>query len=412
MSASEQRSTKTETILILCVDRDNDVGKKTGIKTPIVGRNNNMTAATKLILQDPEEADANAMFEAIRIHDSLTEAGSDEESEVATIAGLEAGGIAADRKLVSELTEVLDKFRASSIILVTDGFTDEDILPLVQSRVPVSSVRRVIVKHSEAIEETAAVFSRYLRMLVEDPRYSRIVLGLPGTLLLLLGMLLIINVSHPEIFYPYGLDTYAWISSLLVIGAFLLVKGYGLDKKFLGFCRWVSGIHMYPPPRLVSGFSLITGLLLVGIGFFQAWSCVAAEVIPSPPPTEFFSWLVLFPKILGSLVSKSLTLFILGICISLGGRSISQILDRDQRFWRTMVFAIVCAWSWEIFNEASLILINPAEPPGKLVAAIIVGIILTVGSGLVAHLLSRKYEKFFENKEIFKTNNETNGVHR
>jgi len=398
MSATEHPLEKTEKILILCIDRDDDIGKKTGEKTPIIGRDNNMSSATKLILRDPEEADANAMFEAIRIHDSLKGASSSEEYEVATISGLEVGGIAADRKLVSELTKALETFKASSIILVTDGFTDEDILPLVQSRVPVTSVRRVIVKHSESIEETAAVFSRYLKMITEDPRYSRIILGLPGILLFLLGMLLVINVSYPQIFYPYGLSAYAWITSSLVIGGFLLAKGYGLDKKLLGFYRWLSAIHLYPLPRLISGFSLIAGLLLAGIGFFQGWSRVAAEVIPNPLPTELFSWLILFPKILGSLVFNSLTLLILGICISLSGRSISHILDRDPRLWRTLVFAIVCAWSWEIFNQASLILINPAEPSDRLIAAIVIGIVLTVASGLGTHLLSRKYGKFFEEK--------------
>jgi len=402
MSAAEQPPEKSEKILILCIDRDNDVGKKTGVKTPIIGRNNNVNSAIKLILQDPEEADANAMFEAIRIHDSLKEASPGEEYEVTTISGLEVGGIGADRKLVSELTEALEKFKASSIILVTDGFADEDILPLVQSRVPVTSVRRVVVKHSETIEETAAVFSRYLKMLTEDPRYSRIILGLPGILLFLLGILLVINVTYPQIFYPYGLSAYAWITSLLVVGAFLLAKGYGVDKKLLGFFAWLSQIHLYPLVTLISGFSLIAGLLLVGIGFFQGWSRVAAEVIPSPLPTDFWSWLVLFPKVLGSLVFNSLTLVILGICVSLGGRSIGQILDHDYRFWRTVVFAIVCAWSWEIFNEASLILINPQEPSGRLIAAIIVGIVLTVASGLGMRLLSRKYGGFFEEKRLLK----------
>lgn len=400
MSVGEQPPEKTEKILILCVDRDNDIGKKTGVKTPIIGRDSNVNAATRLILRDPEEADANAMFEAIRIHDSLREADSDEEYEVATVSGSEVGGIAADRKLVSELKGILEKFEANGIILVTDGFADEDILPLVQSRVPVTSVRRVIVKHSETIEETAAVFSKYVRMLIEDPRYSRIALGLPGILLLLLGILSIINASYPQIFDPYGLSTYAGILSLLVIGAFLLAKGYGLDKKASGFYKWLSEIYLSSLPKLISGFSLSTGLLLVGIGFFQAWSHVAAEVIPSPPPAELSSWFEILPRILGFLISRSLTLLILGICIMLGGRSIRHIIDRDPRFWRTLVFTIVCVWSWEIFNEASLILIDPASSSERLVVAIIIGIIVTIASGVGTHLLSKKYDEFFEGKEI------------
>ncbi|MEM0216936.1 MAG: DUF373 family protein, partial [Candidatus Bathyarchaeia archaeon] len=81
-------------ILILCVDRDGDLVRKTGIKTPVIGRDNNLNAAVALALKDPEEADANAMFEAVRLHDSLLgEVKPNELIEVATISGSELGGV-------------------------------------------------------------------------------------------------------------------------------------------------------------------------------------------------------------------------------------------------------------------------------------------------------------------------------
>jgi hypothetical protein len=186
--SAEQQTQKR--ILILCVDRDADIETKAGIKTPIVGRTANLDSAVSLALKDPEEADANAMFESVRLIDRLQQDKKPEETfEVATVSGSELGGVSADRKLVDELNRVIDSFSATEVILVTDGFTDEAILPLVQSRVPVSSVRRVVIKHSESIEETAAVFTKYFRMLFNDPRYSRIALGIPGLLFLLYGIL-------------------------------------------------------------------------------------------------------------------------------------------------------------------------------------------------------------------------------
>ncbi len=64
-------SAKAERILVLCVDRDDDLGMKAGINTPVLGRKENVNAAASLALRDPEEADANAMFEAVRIYDNL-----------------------------------------------------------------------------------------------------------------------------------------------------------------------------------------------------------------------------------------------------------------------------------------------------------------------------------------------------
>ncbi|MDR2978486.1 MAG: DUF373 family protein, partial [Rickettsiales bacterium] len=133
-------------VLILCVDRDGDIEVKAGIKTPLLGRRANIDAAVALALKDPEEPDANAMFEAVRQFDRiLTEKRSDEIVEVATISGTELGGVKADRKLSAELDNILETFAATEIILVSDGYSDEAVLPIIESRhVPISSVRRIV----------------------------------------------------------------------------------------------------------------------------------------------------------------------------------------------------------------------------------------------------------------------------
>jgi len=40
--------------LVLCIDRDNDFGRKTGIKSPIIGREENLKAAQSLALVNRE----------------------------------------------------------------------------------------------------------------------------------------------------------------------------------------------------------------------------------------------------------------------------------------------------------------------------------------------------------------------
>ena len=383
----------SERLLILCVDRDDDIGRKTGVKTPIIGKEENLNSALKLILADPEEADANAMFEAIRVYETLEkDKKSHDLYEIATIAGSELGGLTADRKLVSELGEVLKKFPADSLILVTDGFSDEDIMPLIQTRVPVTSVRRVIVKHSESIEETAALFSRYWRMLMEDPRYSRIFLGLPGILLISLGILVLLQV-----FIQFDIYTWTAIVGLIILGSYLIGKGYGIDRKISAV---LSRPYHYSISDLVVGFSIVFGFILVGIGFYQAWSFVSVTfAISFQIPVNADKMLRMFPLIIGWLINKSLTLAVIGICTIFLGKSVGYLLDRDQRFWRTSALVVVLAWSWMIFNEISQIIIIPSRSPDSLVMSIITGIVIIVASGLTTHLLSRKYRDFFQKKE-------------
>ncbi|MFB0501590.1 MAG: DUF373 family protein [Candidatus Bathyarchaeia archaeon] len=388
---------KMERILILCVDRDDDLGVKARIKTPILGRKENVNAATTLILRDPEEPDANAMFEAVRVYDHLREEvkGTLGECQIATITGSELGGVGADRKLVSELTDVLKKFPATDVILVTDGYGDEVILPLVESRVPVTSVRRIVVAHSKSVEETLAVFSRYLKILIRNPRYSRIALGLPGIFLLVLGILFPILFLYKIPIQPH----HVWIALFLVFGTFLFVKGFGFDRTARDFYRWIREYSPPPFPVQITSFSTAAGLLLVAIGCYEGAFFANSYVTqnPSPDPSQ---WIAIFPRLVGEFISGSIALIVIGICVLLSGRMIRWFLERDTRVLRTFVIVVVCACSWRIFYEASQILINPSLEYTKLVIAIIASIILTVVAVSVTSLLHKKYARFFKEKDV------------
>jgi len=380
-----------ERILILCVDRDGDIETKAEIRTPIIGREQNLEAATALALKDPEEADANAMFEAIRIFDRLKSESREHESfEVATISGSEIGGVGADRKIVSELNEVLKKFPATEVILVTDGFTDEMVLPLIESRIPVSSVRRVVIKHSESIEETAALFTSYLRMIWENPKYSRIFLGLPGILLVLLGFLWVFNLL-----------TYFWIAFLLVLGFIFLIKGFGVDRLAKKAYVWVK--EYSPPPFHVqiASFTAIAGFLSAGIGLYQGFSFAASKVSEyALNILDLGVFLENLPRLIGWFIQGSVSLIIVGICVVLTGRAIRWYFERDTRLLRTAAIVVVIAWSSQILEQTSRVLINPSELfPAGLVFSIFIGILLAIASFLIIFIVHRRYSGFFREKE-------------
>jgi putative membrane protein len=373
-------SAKAERILILCVDRDNDLGMKAGLDTPILGRKSNLNAAAGLALRDPEEADANAIFEAVRIYDNLKKgAKGEEEHEVATIAGSDLGGVEADRQVVAELTEVLNAFPATDVILVTDGYTDEMVLPLVESRVPVTSVRRIVMKHSKSIEETAALFSRYMKVLVDNPRYSRMLLGLPGLLLIVLGVLA---------FIPGGL-TYAIPALGVIVGAFLVLRGFRPDKAALNFLKWVR--EYSPPPFTVqiAGFSAVSGILLILVGGYLGGTAVAKASAGVDPFT-------MVPRLIGEFLSVSIYLIAIGVCVILSGRAIRWFSERDLRLLRTIVIIVVVGWSSVMFEQASPILIDPTSNLEPLLYAILGGIPVIVSTVLSVLVLRRRYSGFFK----------------
>lgn len=138
--------------LILCIDRDDDLGYKAGVRSPIIGRAACLDAASTLALADPEDSDVNAIFQAVKTHDELV--GRGEEVEVVILTGDHMHMLEGDRKIGDDLDRVLEKTRASSCILISDGVEDEYVLPIIQSRLPVSGIRRVIVAQMPNLEGT------------------------------------------------------------------------------------------------------------------------------------------------------------------------------------------------------------------------------------------------------------------
>src|ERR671918_1126943 len=78
--------TRHNKILVLCIDRDDDIGSKGSVETPIVGRNCCIDAGIRLAIEDPEDSDVNAIFAAIKAYEELLSKGYD--SEVAVVAGI------------------------------------------------------------------------------------------------------------------------------------------------------------------------------------------------------------------------------------------------------------------------------------------------------------------------------------
>jgi len=326
------------------------------------------------------------MFEAIRVYDRLKgENKPDEVFEIATLSGSELGGVGADRKIVAGLTELLDSFPAGEVILVTDGYSDETVLPLVQSRVPVSSVRRIVVKHSESIEETAALFTRYLKMIMENPRYSRIALGLPGLLILILGILSI-----------YGWVQYYLIAFALVLSVFLLVKGFGVDKAAKDLFKY---LREYSPPPLrvqISNFSAIAGVLCIVLGVYLGWTNAASQITPQ---ANIAGWLSILPRIGGFFIEGSITLMTVGVVVALLGRAIRWYLEHDARLLRNAALIVIIAWSRQIFLSTSDLLITPEMGYERVIFSIVVGILIGIASVLVIFVVHRSAKGFFEETE-------------
>lgn len=202
-------------ILVLCVDRDNDLFTKAKIAGPVIGKEENIKAATKLALADPEEPDANTMFQAVKLAKELER--KKYAVLVATLTGSEKLGYAADRELLKQLERVLAEFKANSCIFVSDGAADEQIIPIIQSRIKIDSIHLVVMKQAKELERTYMVLLEKLK----EPHYARLVFGIPALIILLFIIGDILGVG--------------WRLGAFIVGAYLLLKGFGVEESVLGY---------------------------------------------------------------------------------------------------------------------------------------------------------------------------------
>jgi len=203
-------------LLVLCVDLDDDLGRKTGTTTPVVGRDAVESAAVDLATEDPEDSDVNVLFEGVHLHDSI-----EEKVEVAAVTGVEEGGVAANRKVGDELDAVLAGLHSGEpvrALVVTDGAQDESVLPAIRSRITVDGVQRVVVRQAQDLESMYYT----IKQVLDDPETR-------GTILVPLGILMLI--------YPLAVlaDFLGWPGFVLgfssaLLGLYLLFRGLGVEE--------------------------------------------------------------------------------------------------------------------------------------------------------------------------------------
>ncbi|MFB6166559.1 MAG: DUF373 family protein, partial [Haloarculaceae archaeon] len=205
-------------LLVLCVDLDDDLGRKTDVETPVVGRDAVEDAAVALATADPEDSDVNVLFEGVHLHDSIT----DERVEVAVVTGVDAGDVAANRAVGEEVDQLLASLSTSEdvrAVVVTDGAQDESVLPVIRSRVYIDGVRRVVVRQAQDLESMYYT----IKQVLDDPETR-------GTILVPLGILLLI--------YPLAIvaDLLGLPGAVLgltsaMLGLYALFRGLGLEDS-------------------------------------------------------------------------------------------------------------------------------------------------------------------------------------
>ncbi|CCQ34555.1 hypothetical protein HLRTI_001592 [Halorhabdus tiamatea SARL4B] len=228
------------TTLVVCLDRGGDFTSVAD--PPIVGVEAVESLVTEFGVGDPEDSRVNCLLEGLRVARDLESDG--EEAVMAVISG-RGETVGVSRAVARQTEQLLDEHEPDSAIVITDSTEDERLVPIIESRVPVDAVDRVVVRQAHDIESTYYLLKQFLA----DEELRETVLVPIGAALLAMPILLLVVNSV----------TMALGAIAAAIGLLLLYKGLGIDE----YVETLPGqIHS----ALYSGqVSLVTYVVAVGL---------------------------------------------------------------------------------------------------------------------------------------------------
>ena len=233
--------------LVLCVDRLGGLSHGDGADTPLVGQEAVRSLVIDVGTADPENTGVNTLLQGLRVTQDLLESG--EEATIAVISGSAESVVTADRAIARQVEELIDAHQPSSAIVILDSPQDEQLLPIIESRIPVDAVDRVVVRQARDIESTYYQMKQFLA----DEELRQTTLVPIGVALLALPILMTQTSAEA-----------AGATIIAVIGLFLLYKGLGIDAYLASIPAWTKR-SLYSGQVSIVTYVVAAGLAVVGV---------------------------------------------------------------------------------------------------------------------------------------------------
>lgn len=241
--------------IVLCIDRDDDLGKKASVKGPVIGEEENFLAAKALGMVDPEDSDLNAILAAIKLKRESEHLYKG--VEVVTITGDKEVGVKSDQKIANQLARILEIYKPKGVIFVTDGAEDEQIIPLIQNETKILSVKTVTVKQARQLESAYFKIQDFFGRISDNPRQARLMFGMPGTLLLAVVLLSYLGIPIVEVI-------------LALLGVYLIAKGFGYDDQlFSGLSEVKNSLLQGNIYKVFNAIALVMLVLAAVSGYYS-----------------------------------------------------------------------------------------------------------------------------------------------
>jgi putative membrane protein len=298
--------------LVVCVDRNDDIGRKAGVDTPVAGWEAVQSLVTQVGIADPEDSHVNSLLEALKVTRELRD--EDDEAQVAVVSGAGESVVGTDRGVAAQMDRLIEEYEPDSAVVIIDSAEDERLVPIIESRLAVDAVDRVVVRQARDLESTYYLLKQFLA----DEELRQAVLVPIGVALLVFPALL-----------AYQGAAVAIAALTASLGVFLLYKGFGIDD-------YASGLPAEVRDALYSGqVSLVTYVVAGGLALIGVF--VGALGVSDLPAREG----VFIPAM--QFVHSSVPWLAMAALAASTGRLIDEAIreDRIRNAWLNLPFGVV-----------------------------------------------------------------------
>jgi len=245
--------------IVIVIDIDDDIGSVTG-RSLIIGEDDVKKVAVDFAIKRPEDADTNAIFAGINLYENLKSASR--EPEIAIIGGHPKSNMLAQMIIKDRAKQVVEEINEKEVelYLVSDGTDELLVAEVLRDIAPIAALKRVIVEQHLGVEGSYFLLARYVKKAIEDPKYSKYFLGVPGVLIALFGILSVFDFIY-----------LALKVVLAVAGIFLVIKGFDLEDRtynaFRGLARYAREINYFQIASL--GVLLVSFFASIFAGYYS-----------------------------------------------------------------------------------------------------------------------------------------------
>ncbi len=229
--------------LVVCLHRGGPLGDAS---LPVVGRDAVEDLVTTVGVDDPEDSRVNCLLEALRVARDIEADG--EEAIVAVVSG-SGEMVGADRQIAAQLDDIVAGYDPDSAVVVVDSAEDERIVPIIESRLQVDAVDRVVVRQARDIESTYYLLKQFL---ADEELRTTVLVPLGAALL-----------AFPVLVFLANSPTIALGTIAAAVGVFLLYKGLGIDS-YLAAMPGAIQEALYAGQVSLVTYVVAGGLALVG----------------------------------------------------------------------------------------------------------------------------------------------------